>query len=120
MRLSRKKGGAARPYRTVKSHKRMPFSHRRTIKAGLSKANNTAQARELMRIEAEIEELNRQATLLEERAYMIRRQQRAAEGNSSESDEFNNNADPDETNRENNVNNLVRNLSRTGISRVRH
>lgn len=120
MRLSRKKGGAARPHRTVKSGRFWPFLKKRTMKSRPSKANNAvAQARELMRIEAEIEELNRQATLLEERAYMIRRQQRAAEGNSSESDEFNNNADPDETNRDN-VNNLVRNMHRTGISHIRH
>ena len=74
---------------------------------------------EVMRLEAEIEELNRQATLLEERAYMIRRQQRAAEGN-TDPEESNHTADPEETNRENNVNNLTRVMSRSGISHVRH
>jgi len=95
----------------------MPFYRRRTIKAGVSNAE--AQARELMRIEAEIEELNRQATLLEERAYLIRRQQRAAEGN-TDPEESNHTADPEETNRENDVNNLARIMSRSGISHVRH
>ena len=72
-----------------------------------------------MRIEEEIEELNRQATLLEERAYLIRRQQRAAEGN-TDPEESNYTADPEETNRENDVNNLARIMSRSGITPVRH
>lgn len=113
MRLSRKKGGAARPKRTVKSRRFWPFSRKRTMKS------RVAQGRELMRIEAEIEELLRQATLLEERAYMIRKAEREAQGNSLESNNnFYNEEDPNNTDRE--MNDLIRNLSRSGIAKVRH
>lgn len=86
MKLSRKKGGAARPHRTVKSHKRMPFARRRSIKARVSNANTianyeAARISELMKVEAQIEELhrqaaelNRQAAFLEARAQTVRRQ----------------------------------------------
>ena len=118
MRLSRKKGGAARPKRTVKKHRRMPFLSRIFRKPNVSREEAAlAQARELAKIEAEIEELNRQATLLEERAYLIRKAQREAEGNSEESNNFHE-EDSNLTNNE--MTALVRNMSRSGIAKVRH
>lgn len=118
MRLSRKKGGAARPKRTVKRHRRMPFLSRIFRKPNVSKEEAAlAQAKELAKIEAEIEELNRQATLLEERAYLIRKAEREAQGNSESNNEFHQ-GDPNLTNNE--MNELVRNMSRSGIAKVRH